>query len=657
MSRSSRSNNDLNDQTVPLDVRDESRVISRHHDPYVGGFVLSENDLGAIRKFTKRELPNGLFWWSDNIVAEELVQGLDQSFLLIRGHWALTSLEGEGLPAARYLFERAQSSKEDFEGELDFLSGRYVIVIHLAGKTYVYNDAIGARTVYYSEQERLVASHLHLVDEMGTFEKYDVTKGTRQVQWAADFTPIKGVFNLLPNFVLELPEFKVSRFYPREENGFWDVDREEKYREIERIWRSAQKTYFEAFPNIAFSISGGIDSRLVLAMAKPYWHKLKAYTYGVPSSEGAGGGGTYFRRTMIADDRIVRDLLESVRFNEHIFFDVTKQSKVSGELAGLLQKNTYGKHGHHLVASYRQKFASGTWLNIRGNAIELARMAQMGPGFDRAVSKAQSGFPDDIEKRMELLGYRSNLHGYNRQLLMYWELRHGKWLGEINNELDAAFDTWIPAGNRRIRDLMGSFPEDEITEGLVIRDLIDRTAPELNWPPVNSTQTLYQDWRDLRFQATRMLDKALIFDGKGNSHAVQPQAEYRLPQSQVGPGAGIRIKFAPVDEPGTLSFRVLVPYGSPSAKGYFTWGIKINGESCFTIDGAEKGVPISFSVDNISPEDEVLVELNFLKRVKGAESWSRATRLRIEDCKLYPRAIGNSSPDLRSDWPNPPNHP
>lgn len=459
-------------------------------------------------------------------------------------------------------------------------------------------------------------------------------------------------FNLLPNFFLEIPEFKVSRFYPRQENGFWGVDREEKYREIERIWRSSQKTYFEAFPNIAFSISGGIDSRLVLAMAKPYWHKMNGYTYGLPSRENRRTGGTFYRRTMLADDRIVRSILESVRFKEHTFFDVAKRAEVSSELAGLLRKNTYGEHGQHLVASYREKFSNGSWLNIRGNAIELARIVHLGTGFDRRLSKVQNEFPDDVEGRMNVLGYSSNLHGYAKQLMMYWELRHGKWLGEINNELDAAFDTWIPAANRRILDLMSSFAEEELTEGLVIRDLIDRNAPELNWLPVNSSQTLYQDWRDLRFPASRMLDTITTFDGKGNHQELQPLGECRLSQSQVGPGAGMQIKFAPVNETGNLLFRVLVPYGSASGKGYFNWGVKINGEQRFTIDGAEKGVPVSFSIDNISPKDEVLVELNFLKNVQGAESWSRATRLRIEDCKLYPRAIGDASPELRTDWPS-----
>lgn len=647
-----RSENDLSDQPVTLSAGNQPRSISRHFDPYVGGFLLSEDDLGEIGKFTKQELPNGLYWWSDNIVAEELVEGLDQSFLLIRGHWALTSPGCEDGPAARCLLESAQSSMDEFHEQLEYLSGRYVIILHLAGHTYVYNDTLGARTVFYCEKDRLVASHLHLIEEVGAYEKYDFSGDIREVQWAADFTPLRGVFNLLPNFFLEIPEFKVSRFYPRQENGFWGVDREEKYREIERIWRSSQKTYFEAFPNIAFSISGGIDSRLVLAMAKPYWHKMNGYTYGLPSREHSRTGGTFYRRTMLADDRIVRSILESVRFKEHTFFDVAKRAEVSSELAGLLRKNTYGEHGQHLVASYREKFSNGSWLNIRGNAIELARIVHLGTGFDRRLSKVQSEFPDDVEERMKVLGYSSHLHGYGKQLMMYWELRHGKWLGEINNELDAAFDTWIPAANRRILDLMRSFAEEELTEGLVIRDLIDRNAPELNWLPVNSSQTLYQDWRDLRFPASRMLDTITTFDGKGNQQELQPLGECRLSQPQVGPGAGMQIKFAPVKETGTLLFRVLVPYGSASGKGYFNWGVKINGEQRFTIDGAEKGVPVSFSIDNISPKDEVLVELNFLKKVQGAESWSRATRLRIEDCKLYPRAIGDASPELRTDWPS-----
>ena len=649
--------NELNYLIGSSATTEASRSVSRHHDPYVGGFLMSENDLGTIGKFTKQELPNGLYWWSDNIVAEELVEGLDRSFLLIRGHWALTSPGCEDRPAARCLLEAAQSSMDEFHEQLEYLSGRYIIVLHLAGHTYVYNDTLGARTVFYCEKDRLVASHLHLMEEVGACEKYDFSGDIREVQWAADFTPLKGVFNLLPNFFLQIPEFKVSRFYPREENRFWGVDREEKYREIERIWRSSQKTYFTAYPNIAFSISGGIDSRLVLAMAKPYWHKMNGYTYGLPSRGNSRAGGTFYRRTMLADDRIVRNILESVRFKEHTFFDVAKRAEVSSELAGLLRKNTYGEHGQHLVASYREKFSNGSWLNIRGNGIELARIVHLGTGFDRRLSKVQSEFPDDVEKRMKVLGYSSNLHGYGKQLMIYWELRHGKWLGEINNELDAAFDTWIPASNRRILDLMSSFTGEELTEGVVIRDLIDRNAPELNWPPVNSSQTLYRDWRDLRFPASRVLDKITTFDGNGNQQELPSLGECKLSQSQVGPGAGMRIKFAPVAEPGTLLFRVLVPYASASGKGYFNWGVKINGEQRFTIDGAEKGVPVSFSIDNISPEDEVFVELNFLKNVKGAESWSRATRLRIEDCKLYPHDTGDVSPELRSDWPNTQNQP
>lgn len=199
----------LNYQTASSVAKDQPRSISRHHDPYVGGFLMSENDLGTIGKFTKQQLPNGLYWWSDNIVAEELVEGLDQNFLLIRGHWALTSPGCEDGLAARCLLESAQSSMDEFHEQLEYLSGRYVIILHLAGHTYVYNDTLGARTVFYCEKDRLVASHLHLIEEVGAYERYDFSGDIREVQWAADFTPLRGVST---SFLISSLRYQNSKF-------------------------------------------------------------------------------------------------------------------------------------------------------------------------------------------------------------------------------------------------------------------------------------------------------------------------------------------------------------------------------------------------------------------------------------------------------------
>ena len=353
---------------------------------------------------------------------------------------------------------------------------------------------------------------------------------------------------------------------------------------------------------------------------------------------------------MLSDDRIVRVLLESVQFKDHIFIDVTNRAAVGKDLLGLLEKNSYGSHGQHLVASYQEIFRTGKWLNIRGNAIELARMAHAKPGFNGRVTSAQREFPADVDARLEYLGYRSNFHGYGKQLLFYWELRHGKWLGEIHNELDAAFDTWIPAANRRILDLMSAFPEDELKSGIVIRDLIERNAPELNWQPVNSGQSLYQEWRELNLQTSGMIEARFVLDENGNARDLPAQTYSRIPETWVGPRSRLVIRFAPFSETGTLAFRVVVPYSNPAGKDYFSWGIRINGVSHFSIDGAERGVPINFSVDNVTPNDEILVEMEFLKSVTGVGSWSEATRISVDGCKFYPRKVVDAKPALRCDW-------
>ena len=181
-----------------------------------------------------------------------------------------------------------------------------------------------------------------------------------------------------------------------------------------------------------------------------------------------------------------------------MYFDMGSLENVDDELADLLSKNTVGYHGNRLVASYRQVF-EGQWLNTRGNAVELSRKGNSNFSFQALVEKCQGDFPVDVTARLKELGYDSELYGYGSGALAYWELRHGKWLGEIHNELDAAFDTWVPAGIRRVRDLMAAFDEPEVRNGLVVRDLIERNAPELNRFPVNSQETLYSAWRCLLY--------------------------------------------------------------------------------------------------------------------------------------------------------------
>lgn len=139
--------------------------ISRRTTPYAGGFVLAHEDLGEIEHFTKRRLENGLWWWSDEVVAEEVANTGDGDFILVRGHWVSAQV-GFRQTSVAGLLASAKRDVKEFERELDLMSGRYLIVLAVGGQSYIYQDMLGARTVYYSQTHRMATSHLNIIQSL-----------------------------------------------------------------------------------------------------------------------------------------------------------------------------------------------------------------------------------------------------------------------------------------------------------------------------------------------------------------------------------------------------------------------------------------------------------------------------------------------------------
>lgn len=631
---------------------DRSHVsVSRREHPYAGGFLLADTDLGDIAHFDKSKLANRWWFWSDRVVTEERADALDGSFVLIRGFWAGAWELGTSKSDAEYLLTQVETSLDAFHQALDLMSGRFVILLYRNRELVVYNDAIGSRTVYYSSGRRVIASHINLLRMYESAELVGRQFQPSELDWAADFTPWSGLYSLLPNYRLVVDTLQVERFYPRNENPFWDMERDEKYREIERIWKTTQERILGSKKAVAFSVSGGFDSRLVLAMAKEHWGSITGYTYGEPS-KGKRNQGTYYRRTMLSDDRIVRQLIPSVGFESHTFIDVTKRPQLGNQLQELLEQNTYGWHGFHLVASYRDLFPGDGWLNVRGNAIELSRQPRPDTSFEDLVGRCQQDYPRSVEDRLRYLGYDRPLHGYNLQLLAYWEFRHGKWLGEINNELDAAFETWTPAGNRRVRDLMSAFPEHEQREGLIVRDLIDRNAPELNWPPTNSNRNLYREWRSFKVADSRFVERAEVVNREGRVQEITDFDNLLIPTDFIDSGAMLSVRLGSLPKQGTLSFRVQVEYENANARDYFDWELKINNEPRFKLDGSVSSLPVNISIDNVSPDDVISLHLTFKKKVKGRKSWSKATHMKLQNFDFYEKPSSGGKAVVRHDWPS-----
>src|SRR5699024_399226 len=83
-------------------------------------------------------------------------------FIIIHGHYTYINHHKEN-NLLETLLKQFQNSYESFLDTLDYIGGRYVVVIGNESKVEVYPDATSSRTTYYSEDSILASSHANLL--------------------------------------------------------------------------------------------------------------------------------------------------------------------------------------------------------------------------------------------------------------------------------------------------------------------------------------------------------------------------------------------------------------------------------------------------------------------------------------------------------------
>jgi len=75
-------------------------------------------------------------------------------------------------------------------------------------------------------------------------------------------------------------ERKNAYFHPREWEGQQTLDSESYYRELQRVFTRNLSRYFNGHQPIAMSLTGGLDTRMIMAWQKPQPGSLPCYTFG-----------------------------------------------------------------------------------------------------------------------------------------------------------------------------------------------------------------------------------------------------------------------------------------------------------------------------------------------------------------------------------------
>jgi len=177
--------------------------------------------------------------------------------------------------------------KEVFR-KTDFFNGRYVMIIADENSQYIINDATASKQVYYLFNENAfgIGSTPDIIttfiecEKTNNTELFDYLYSERYVNhnksWFGTETPYKDLLLLLPNHFLDLHHKKNLRFWPVENSKRKST--KESVRYIGDIMRGTIESASNRF-KLHCSLTGGWDSRMMLAAAKTRINEIAFYTF------------------------------------------------------------------------------------------------------------------------------------------------------------------------------------------------------------------------------------------------------------------------------------------------------------------------------------------------------------------------------------------
>lgn len=391
------------------------------------------------------------------------------------------------------------------------LGGRYAILVHRDDNVTVYNDACGNRSVFYSSATREVSSHFTLIRRGLTDQALRPTVGNdhrEDLSWERTRSPHIGA--LLPNHRLNLHGDTQDRFFPNRRNRALSISSDDRLSTATSLWAEQLKRIVEHPAPKVMSITAGLDSRMMLALAQDHLTSFRTFTYTSDEAINQVAASTYWSQSGVNDFTGVQQLKPFLS-DDHLIIGVPADKSSDSaqawiaEHANTLNHNAERSHNRRLLPRYIDNFPDPQTIHYRGNLLEIGRLHLRKPegsrqaAFDVLIKQlASAANLDEVETMRDAndstarLGYLDIAADYDLTDIFYWEQRHGRWFAQVLNETDAAFDTVTPFNVRRIIDLFLAYAIKDRAAGFAQQELIYRGAPLLTFVGVNGAPDLYR---------------------------------------------------------------------------------------------------------------------------------------------------------------------
>lgn len=630
---------------------DRSIKILRENKLYPSGFIFTEESISKLPQYYKHIsiLDKYKFYYDSSM--NPILYHYDNKFIIIYGHFVHAGFEkaidDKELP--KILLKTYSDDYDEFLSIIDFIGGRFVIIIGNENSTEVFQDATGARSTYYMMNKDVIASHIYLIsDNFNCIEDY-LSSVVPPLQNSFMSTKYENVRSLIPNFKLHIQSKEVKRFFPRNQNRYLRLTEKERVDMVEVLWKKQLSFYINEYDNILLSLTGGNDSRVSLALVNEFKDKLLFFTYSPSASSYNPENKSH--RILDKDRIIVEKILQDVKLNhKFIHYDESLEENILDEdIINILNRNTTQEHSRILLAYYEKFFPQENLLHIRGNLLEIGRAyfitakktnnpIEVYNTFHFGIKKYINENIDSdvniyINNQLDKMGYNDNLYDYHVLDLFYWENRTGRWHAEVLNETDYVFETMLPFNMRAIIELSLSFSLTKRKNNYLFKELINNNLPILNFYGENDINNLYEKTRDLDYFELNNIQKFndfIVYDKEidKNFSIETMNNQIYIPERHLKIDSYAVKEFIFNSNHGFVTLEIHSHYLSSNAKKYLEYEVLVNNEILLKEDMSEWNVPNNINIFNLKKNDVIAIKVKSLKNV-SARSWESASKLKF----------------------------
>ncbi|WP_394876979.1 hypothetical protein [Mammaliicoccus lentus] len=622
---------------------------------YPFGFIFADK-YSKIKKlpktFSKRNVIGKFnFYFDPNGENAFLIEG--NKFIIINGHFAhigtQKNLEKNELLLKLLFFY--YNDYNEFLNLIDFIAGRYAILVGNKEEVEVFQDATGARSIYYTTDLNVVSSHLNLIKDNFDTTEQSLKEQLEKYNFSLFSTTIKNINCLIPNHSLKLKEKSIKRFFPRNQNRYSVYEENDKFTLVEKLWKTQLQIYNEKYENLILSLTGGYDSRVLLAMSKELKTEINYFTYSVEENI----NNTNFERIAKLDEYIVNQLVVDLGINHQFIYIKENEHFLTEEENRIMDKNSVKKHGRKLIPFYNEYFSGDNLIHVRGNLLEIGRAvfhdgSESTDRIKRHILKSLENtmnieslekkvINQNINNALQELNYENEKYDYDHLDLYYWEIHMGKWFSEVLNETDSSFNTFLPYNMRSIIDISLSFPLEQRQNDHFFNELINRNYPILNFYGKNQKENLYE--RYLRYTKNsknktdvNYFDKIQTYNSSGELENIYKSYNNQIyiPQTKLYEGYYSEATMTIKNDKAMISMCIKSDYISDKGSDYLQYEIWKNNSIMLLEDMSKWNEENHINMFNLKKGDKVKIRVKSLRNI-NAKSWQIASIIKLINFK------------------------